>query len=388
MKTLILLTILFSSTTHAITILKVKNQQALIDLENTKLAVGDLYEAIDKNNNAVGLLEITKIQNNKALALIKEGTATSGMKLEEYIDDEILTGPEDETLPATASTEPKVKIYAGLGTATDYSSKSLSISYNKYLSDVSEITFSGFSIGADRSENISTDSNNNKTTLNTTSFDLAGDWALSNNWSNSTALSRSETKEVGYLTNGLSFGFTHSAEFGREDDDFQPTLNTTLSFGGSGIQQNVTSTVGPPQTFIYRLNQGILGLSLYWQTLETVGFSFSSYKYFYSTSKQELLAITQNRVQNRNSSDLVSTLSGLLSNSASIGIDYSLTDACYLSVSFDQSASYVDTSTTNYTSYGVNYTFANNITTAAYATQSVADGSRSWSYSFNLGYSF
>lgn len=68
-----LMSIFVSSTSYAISIINMKNDRVLIDLQGESLSVGDRLGARDSSGKARALLEVKQVKGNRAIAVVTRG---------------------------------------------------------------------------------------------------------------------------------------------------------------------------------------------------------------------------------------------------------------------------------------------------------------------------
>ncbi len=72
----------FSQTSHAASVYKVKGRKVLVKTEGTNMKVGDLFYIVSETGKKKGLLKVRKIKGNKAIGVIsKKSKARSGWGL-------------------------------------------------------------------------------------------------------------------------------------------------------------------------------------------------------------------------------------------------------------------------------------------------------------------
>src|SRR5438445_10986452 len=78
---------------------RAKGNKAILFTDNLKVEIGDHFYAVDTNENKIGLLEVTKIKGNKALANIILGQAEpSNMPIVKVENDTIITTQDYKNL--------------------------------------------------------------------------------------------------------------------------------------------------------------------------------------------------------------------------------------------------------------------------------------------------
>ena len=79
---LLIFTIFFSTGLFAAEVTKVKGSNALIDLKGESAAPGDMFFSIGADGKRHGIIEVTKVKGDKAIAKITKGKVQVGMSLE------------------------------------------------------------------------------------------------------------------------------------------------------------------------------------------------------------------------------------------------------------------------------------------------------------------
>ena len=107
-----LMSIFVSSTSYAISIINMKNDRVLLDLQGEPLVVGDRLGARDNSGKARALLEIKQVKGNRAIAVVTRGRMDMG-----YAVSPLNTGGGRSTgrsqSPAKASGKNKWGLLAG-----------------------------------------------------------------------------------------------------------------------------------------------------------------------------------------------------------------------------------------------------------------------------------
>lgn len=76
-----LISIFITSTSYAISVINMKNNRVLIDLQGEPLSIGDRLGARDSSGKARALLEIQQIKGNRAIAVVTRGRMDMGYHL-------------------------------------------------------------------------------------------------------------------------------------------------------------------------------------------------------------------------------------------------------------------------------------------------------------------
>src|SRR5665213_2815825 len=79
---LVIFTLFFSTGLYAGEVTKVKGTNALLDLKGDSAAPGDMFYSNSADGKHHGILQITKVKGDKAIAKITKGKVDVGMTLE------------------------------------------------------------------------------------------------------------------------------------------------------------------------------------------------------------------------------------------------------------------------------------------------------------------
>lgn len=346
-------------------VIKVKDNKALIEIENIVVNEGDLLDAVDNEGNVIAEVEVKVIKNKKALVAIVKGELEPGMNLTHPQAEESLASEEE------FDEEPSYEIKNTTDFAQSYFSESIMFAYNNNQQNYKSLNLQSLQGTLKTTSNVATN-NVGDLELKTVGFDLSSNWDLKGNWGGSIGLSSSQTAVAKYSEIGFNMGGSYAFRY-NEDRPTSSAIVISLGFGTVGIVQNAIS-----------LTQTTSDFGLSWLVADWASLSVLSTTYNYDKAVSDIT----DSIKFINSRKNRSTIGSLQKFSLSLNMEFLIYKSWVFGVSYDQSAVLIDQTITNTTSGKLGYNFQSGFSVLVGDAVSTTGTEQTSTYTAGLGYSF